>query len=135
MPRQFRYAIGLERGGRVTADGHAPLELDPAWTPEHLVLAGLARCTLKSLRFHADRAGVDFLAGGSASGLVSKRAEDGLYAFVEIEARFEVELEPEPPGEELAALLAKAARDCFVGTSLTARPTYRWTVNGRELAP
>ena len=104
----FSYSLGMDRAGRITADGGAPLELDPGWTPEHLVLAGLVRCTLKSLRFHADRVGVD--------------------------ASFDVELEPVPPGEELDALLAKAERDCFVGASLPPHPVYRWRVNGRDVA-
>jgi organic hydroperoxide reductase OsmC/OhrA len=130
--KDFRYAIALERTGRATADGRSPLELDAAWTPEHLLLAALARCTLQSLRFHADRAGVDFLATASASGLVSRRTDDGRYAFVEIVLELELELEPTPPGEELAALIANAERDCFVGASLTVAPQYRWRVNGRS---
>ena len=132
MAREFRYAIGVERGGRVTADGRSPLELEQAWTPEHLVLAGLARCTLQSLRFHADRAGIDFVSQGSAAGRVTRR-DDGIYAFVELEVRLDLELEPEPPGDELEALLANAERDCFVGASLEPHPAYRWTVNGRAI--
>ena len=27
----------------------------------------------------------------------------------------------------------KGERTCFVGTSLTAKPDYNWTVNGEEL--
>jgi uncharacterized OsmC-like protein len=127
--KEFRYAVGLERSGRITAEGRSPLELDPAWTPEHLVLAGLVRCTLQSLRFHAGPLGIDFLASASASGRVTRRP-DGRYAFVEIEARLELELEPVPPGDELAALLARAERDCFVGASLEPSPRYRWLVNG-----
>ena len=46
-----------------------------------------------------------------------------------------VELEPEPEPGGLTGLLALAERDCFVGSSLTAKPTYRWTVNGRTIAP
>ncbi len=128
--REFRYAVGLDRAGRITADGRAPLDLDDAWTPEHLLLAGLARCTLQSLRFHASRAGVDFVAAASASGLVTKRSDDGRYAFVELDVEIDLELEPVPPGDELAALLVKAERDCFVGASLEPSPVYRWRVNG-----
>ncbi len=113
--KEFRYAIGLDRAGRVTADGHSPLELDPAWTPEHLLLAALVRCTLQSLRFHADHEGVDFVASASASGMVTKRPE------------------AEPAGEELAALVEKAERDCFVGASLNPSPRYRWRVNRSNL--
>ena len=65
--KEFRYAIGLDRTGRVTADGQSPLALDPAWAPEHLVLAGLIRCTLQSLRFHAAPTEIDFVASGTVS--------------------------------------------------------------------
>jgi organic hydroperoxide reductase OsmC/OhrA len=131
--KEFAYAIELDRDGALTAGGSAPVELDPEWTPEHLVLAGLVRCTLQSLRYHAARAGIEVAAQGSATGRVTKRDRDGRYAFVELKARLDVELTPEPPGDELEALLAKAERDCFVGASLTASPGYRWTVNGRAI--
>ena len=131
--KEFPYAIGLDRTGRVTADGQSPLDLDAAWTPEHLVLAGLVRCTLQSLRFHAEPLGIDFVANGSAAGMVTRRPEDGRYAFVEIDVALELELDPAPPGEELAALLAKAERDCFVGASLEPSPSYSWRVNGTAL--
>lgn len=128
--KEFRYAVGLDRAGRVTADGRSPLDLDDAWTPEHLVLAGLVRCTLQSLRFHASPLGIDFVADASASALVTRRPEDGRYAFVEIDVELDLELDPVPAGDELAPLLAKAERDCFVGASLEPSPRYRWTVNG-----
>jgi uncharacterized OsmC-like protein len=127
--REFRYAIGVDRTGRVTADGRSPLDLDAAWTPEHLLLAGLVRCTLQSLRFHATRAGVDFLASASASGMVTKSEEDERYAFVEFDVEIDLELEPAPPGDELDALLKRAERDCFVGASLNPAPRYHWRVN------
>jgi uncharacterized OsmC-like protein len=131
--KEFRYAIGLDRTGRVTADGQSPLELDAAWTPEHLVLAGLVRCTLQSLRFHAAPQEIDFVAEGSAAAMITRRPEDGRYGFVEIAVKLDLELDPVPPGEELAALLAKAERDCFVGASLTPSPSYSWRVNGSAL--
>jgi uncharacterized OsmC-like protein len=131
--KEFRYAIGLDRTGRVTADGQSPLELDAAWTPEHLVLAGLVRCTLQSLRFHAAQQEIDFVAEGSAAAKITRRPEDGRYGFVEIEVKLDLELDPVPPGEELAALLAKAERDCFVGASLKPSPSYSWRVNGSPL--
>jgi uncharacterized OsmC-like protein len=127
--KEFHYAIELDRAGRLTADGRAPLELDPAWTPEHLVLAGLVRCTLQSLRFHAERAAVDFLASATASARVTRREGDERYAFVEIDVDLDLEIEPLP--NELRELLEKAERDCFVGASLRPSPRYRWRVNGR----
>jgi organic hydroperoxide reductase OsmC/OhrA len=128
--KEFRYAIELDRAGRVTADGRAPLDLDPAWTPEHLLLAGLVRCTLQSLRFHATNAGVDFLASAAASGRVTRREADGRYAFVDLDVDLELEVEPLPAPEQLRELIDKAERDCFIGASLSPAPRYRWRVNG-----
>jgi organic hydroperoxide reductase OsmC/OhrA len=131
--KEFRYAIGLDRTGRLTAEGASPLEHADAWTPEHLVLAGLVRCTLQSLRFHAERVGIDFLARAGATGTVTRRPDDGRYAFVEIDVELDLELEPAPAGDELRALLAKAERDCFVGASIQPSPRYRWRVNGSDV--
>jgi uncharacterized OsmC-like protein len=126
--RTFHYSVAQDRAARVSADGEDELELGAGWKPEHLVLAGLVRCTLESLRFHASRAGIDFVASASASGTVTRRDDDERYAFVEVSADFELELDPQP--DDLAELLAKAERDCFVGASLTTKPAYRWRVNG-----
>lgn len=129
--KEFRYRIELDRAGRLTADGRAPLDLDPAWTPEHLVLAGLVRCTLQSLRHHADRTGIDFVASAWATARVTKRAGDERYAFVDIEVNLDLEIEPLP--DDVRALLDKAERDCFVGASLQPSPDYRWRVNGTAI--
>ena len=129
MARQFEYAASLDGNGRLLADGDA-LEPGEAWSPEHLVLAGLMRCTLKSLRFHADRTGFSVRGSAAAEGVVTKRDEDGRYAFAEIECGLDVELEPLPEDGALRELLDLAERDCFVGASLTAKPRYEWRVNG-----
>ncbi len=117
------------------ADGQAPLEADPAWSPEHLVLAALCRCTLASLDHHAKRASVGVSGEAVASGVVTKRGDDERYAFVEIECGLDVALEPVPDREALGELIAKAERDCFIGASLTAKPRYEWRVNGQVLSP
>ena len=59
--KSFDYEVSLDetwdawsdRGGGVLAGAD-----EASWTPEHLVLAGLARCSLTSLRYHCVRAGV-----------------------------------------------------------------------------
>lgn len=119
----FEASIGTD--GRVTALGESLLPPE-SWEAEHLVLAGLVRCSLASLGYHARRAGIEVTGAGDAHGIVTKRDDDERYAFVEITCRLDVELTPAP--DDLEALLGKAERDCFVGASLTAKPTYVWNV-------
>ena len=129
--KELRYAVDLGEAGDVRTEDGTPLVPQPEWSPEHLLLAGLVRCSLKSLRYHAQRQGLEIsTARGSAKTLITKRAGDGRYAMVETEVELDVCLEPQPGRDELAQLLAKAERDCFLGASLTAPPVYRWLVDG-----
>jgi len=50
-------------------------------------------------------------------------------AAVEVELDLAVRLSPHPGEDELAELLERAERGCFIGASLTAKPTYNWTVS------
>lgn len=126
------YAVGLlHDGGWSIEDGVE--RLDDGWTAEHLVLAGLVRCSLTSLAYHARRGQIAVIASrGNAHGKITKRDSDGRYAFVEIDVRLEVSLEP--PCDDVETLLAKAERDCFISASLTVKPRYSWAVDGREIA-
>jgi organic hydroperoxide reductase OsmC/OhrA len=134
--KEFRYAVGLGADGSVSTESGATLVPGAEWTPEHLLLAGLVRCSLDSLRHHLERAGLRLTASiGGASAVVTKRESDGRYAVVEATVELSIQLEPEPAPDAVAELLAKAERDCFVGASLTAKPSYRWIVNGREPSP
>ena len=134
--RTFEYAVELDTDWTATSDrggGALPLE-EPAWSPEHLLLTALCRCTLTSLRHPARRAGIDVASQGRARGIVAWREADSRFAFVSVDADLVVALDPPPDPDGVRELLAKAERDCFVGASLTAPPTYRWTVNGKEIA-
>jgi uncharacterized OsmC-like protein len=127
------YSIDLDRRYRVAADGGDPQQLPRDFAPEHLVLAGLARCTLTSLAYHAKRIGINVASSSAAAtGRVTKRPADGRYAFVEVECRLDVELDPAPDADTQRALSAKAERDCFVGASLVASTRYVWRINGQE---
>ena len=130
MPKRFEYAASINREGALCAEDRDRLDPGETWTPEHLVLAALCRCTLSSLRFHAERDGLRAAGTASASGVVTKREEDGRYAFVELLCGMDVSVEPAP--DDLADLVVRAERDCFVGASLTAPVEYEWRVN-REL--
>jgi organic hydroperoxide reductase OsmC/OhrA len=132
-PKRFEYAVAVDTAGALRADGGPPIQPGDEWSPDHLLLAGLVTCVLMSLDYHARRAGIETAGSGTARGVVTKREEDGRYAFVEIEAELDVALTPGPSGDGLGELLAKAERDCFVGASLTVTPRYRWTVGGRTV--
>lgn len=132
--RVFSYDVAVDPDWTArSGEGGSALPREEAWSPEHLLLAGLVRCSLTSLEYHAGRAEVALsVAGASATGTVTRREEDGRFAFVEIAVEADVALEPAP--NDVRELLAKAERDCFVGASLTVTPSYRWLVNGEEVA-
>ena len=126
-PKELRYAVDLRDELR-TEDG-TPLHADAAWTPEHLLLAALVRCSLKSLGYHARRARNEVEeAHGAARALITKRDSDGRYATTEVDVELAVRFRQRPGDDELAGLLTRAERDCFVGASLTVKPRYSWSV-------
>ncbi len=132
--RVLEFEVTVDRAGDAySALGGQPLPRRAEWWAEHLVLAGLVRCTLASMDYAARRGGFNSLGVGRAHGTVTKREEDGLYAFVDIVTTLEVELAPAPDLEALAELVRKAEHGCFVSNSLTARPRHRWIVNGQEI--
>ena len=129
-PRSFAYAVEVDEAWSARSElGGTAIPVDEEhWAPEHLVLAGLARCSLTSLRYHCRRVGVELSSRASVRGTVTRRAEDGRFAFVEIAVEADVAFEPKPDDQTVADLLMKGERDCFVGASLTAQPTYDWRV-------
>jgi organic hydroperoxide reductase OsmC/OhrA len=130
--KTFSYAVSVDRDGTAHSEqGGPPLAEEEAWSPEHLVLAGLARCILTSLDYHARRSRLAVSGTTDARAEVTKRDTDGRYAFVQIKVDVDVKVDPQP--QAARELVAKAERDCFVGASLTASPRYHWTVNGEEL--
>ena len=133
--REFSYDVSLDRewAARSSLGGTPIPNEDEEWTPEHLVLVGLCRCTLTSFRYHARRAGHEPSASACAHGVVTRREEDGRFAFVQIRVALDVVLETPPSRDEIAELIMKGERDCFVGASLAEKPAYHWTVNGEEL--
>ncbi len=128
---EFDVTVDRDRMARSGRGGSA-ISVDDAWSAEHLVLAGLVRCTLASLDYSAERAGLQIAASGRANGAVTKRDDDGRYAFVRIDAHFELELDPATAPDVVNDLVARAEKGCFVGNSLIARPRNHWTVNGQQ---
>jgi len=134
-PRVLEFEVSVDRDRTSwSAQGGSAVKREDEWWPEHLVLAALVRCTLASMDYSARRAGLDAFGQGRAHGTVTKREADGLYAFVDIESRLEIELDPLPPPDAVKELIAKAQRGCFVSNSLETHPRHHWTVNGEEIA-
>ena len=134
-PRVHEFAVTVDRD-RVarSALGGSPLPREAEWWAEHYVLAGLVRCTLASMDYSARRAGVNCTGSGAAHGVITKREEDGRYAFVEIDASFDVQLAPALEADALEELVRRSEAGCFVGNSLSAKPRYHWTINGERIA-
>ena len=126
--KRLEFSASINRDGGLCAEGKESLDPGETWTPEHLVLAALCRCTLSSLRHHAEKAGLRASGSGAASGVVTKREEDGRYAFVEVLCGLDVTVEPAP--DDVGELIGLAERDCFISASLTAPTEYEWRVNG-----
>jgi organic hydroperoxide reductase OsmC/OhrA len=122
----FEYVVEVDRAGRMTVPGGAQLERPEGWSPDHLLLAALVRCSIDSIVHHARRAGHEAEVAGSAEGTVTKRESDGRYAFASIQVALDVQLTPRL--DDYSELVAKAERDCFVGASLTIAPDYTWRV-------
>jgi organic hydroperoxide reductase OsmC/OhrA len=132
--KRLEYAVSVDRDGAARSEeGGSPIGREDEWSAEHLVLAGLCRCTQTSLDYHARRSNVKATSEARAHGVVTKREGDGRYAFVEVDIALDAVLDPPLAGEDLRTLLARAERDCFVGNSLTTAPQYRWTVEGEEI--
>ena len=133
--KRFTYDVLLEDGGVLLADGAGAIDAPEAWKPDHFLVAALLTCTLQSLRYHADRAGLEASGRGEGRALVTKREEDERYAVVEIVVSYDIALESDPGDERSCRATGfKAERDCFVGASLTVEPEYRWNVNGRTVS-
>ena len=130
--KHFEYWINLDEEGALSADGE-PVPLGEGVEAEHLLLAGLARCSVSSLAYFARMRKIETKATAHASGTVTRREDDDRYAFTELEVQMDVDLEPEPDPETLRKLVESAEWGCFVGASLKPAPTYKWRVNGTDL--
>lgn len=133
MPRPRReYRIELSRAGSLITDRGNSLDVPPAWTPEHLVLAALARCTILALEYHARRESLSAGIAASAYGEVDVR-EGESWGFTRLDCTLDVSFDPLPSPDDLERLLDRAEHGCFVGASLTPKPAYRWRVNGVDV--
>ncbi len=133
--KRLEFAASVDAEGGLCAEGKESLDPGDTWTAEHLVLAALCRCSLASLRHEAKRADLELRAHASAHGVVTKRESDGRYAFVEIECGIDVDAPALTGDADVAELVARAERGCFIGASLTAKPRYEWRVNGLAVTP
>jgi organic hydroperoxide reductase OsmC/OhrA len=125
----MHFEITLDEDGRTAPEDGKPVAFGEEWTAEHLVLAGLAKCSLTSLAYFARQRGSDADGSARVRAMVTKR-DDGAYAFVELSCSLDVTVEPEP--DDVGDLLGQAEWGCFIGQSLQPKPEYHWRVNGVE---
>jgi organic hydroperoxide reductase OsmC/OhrA len=125
-PKVFEYDVEVDRAGRLTIPGGAQIAPAEGWSPDHLLVAALVRCSIEALTYHARRAGHDVAASGSGHATVAMRESDGRFALREVDVRIDAQITPRPTDPD--ALTKKAERDCFVGASLTVTPRYTWRV-------
>jgi organic hydroperoxide reductase OsmC/OhrA len=130
--KHFEYWVAIDDAGSISAEGN-PIELGADVSAEHLLLAGLARCSVSSLAYFAQQRDITLSATAYAAGTVTLRAEDDRYGFTDFECRMEVDIADELPDDQLRPLLESAEWGCFVGASLDPAPRYKWRVNGRDL--
>jgi organic hydroperoxide reductase OsmC/OhrA len=129
-PKLLHFETTLHADGRASVENGEPHALGGEWTAEHLVLAGLAKCSLTSLAHFARQRGAAAEGDVRTDGTITRR-EDGSWGFVEIACVMDVTVEPEP--DDLAGLLDSAEWGCFISSSLRPKPVYSWRVNGREI--
>ena len=64
-PRVLQFDVTVDRAGDArSALGGSALPREDEWWAEHLVLAGLVRCTLASMDYRRARAGLNSKGGG-----------------------------------------------------------------------
>jgi hypothetical protein len=74
--KEFTYDVRLEDGGVMLADGEGAIDAPAVWKPDHFLVAALLTCALQSLRYHAERAGLEASGRGDGHALVTKRETD-----------------------------------------------------------
>jgi organic hydroperoxide reductase OsmC/OhrA len=132
--KRFEYLVSVGDDGSARAEGRSSAS-GLTWSPEHLLLESLLRCSLQSLRFHADRANVAVEGGGVAIARVSRPAGEQRMRVVDVRCRLAIRLDALTGSAAVEQLLADAEHDCFVGATLKAEPVYEWLVNGGPRKP
>lgn len=125
--RPTAIAAAVDEAGKLHADGAHSLSADTGWTPEHLLLAALARRAVMSLRRLAAADGRQVHGRATASAdLGGSAAAPSLDA---VRVGLDVEIAPPPGADDLAALLRAAERDTGWAVPLALPVRFSWRVN------
>jgi nucleotide-binding universal stress UspA family protein len=121
-------AAAVDQSGELFADGEHGMSPNAAWTPEHLLLAAIARRAVKSLRHRAAVEGHEVRGRATASadlgGHATAPSLDAVWVGVD------VDVDPPPEPDALDALLTAAERDTNWAIPLARRVRFAWRVNG-----
>ena len=132
--KRFEYLVSVGDDGSARAEGRSSAS-NLTWSPEHLLFESLLRCSLQSLRFHADRANVAVEGGGVAMARVSRPAGEQRMRVVNVRCRLAIRPDALTDSASVEQLLADAQHGCFVGATLKAGPIYEWLVNDEPRQP
>ena len=124
-------AAAVDHSGRLFADAEHALTLDAAWSPEHLLLAAVARRVIASLGHRAAERGIE--ARGRATASADLGTPGAAPSLDAVRVGIDVEVVPEPDAALLAALLGSAERDTCWALPLARPVQFGWRVNGREV--
>lgn len=124
-------AAAVDESGQLFADGGHAFSPEPAWTPEHLLLAAIARRAVASLRRQAASTGHEVRGRATASADLGSPA--GAPSLDAARVGLDVEIAPAPDPEALITLIRAAERDTVWAIPLARPIRFAWRVNGERI--
>lgn len=124
-------AAAVDDTGKLFADGAHGYTPDAAWTPEHLLLAAIARRALASLTRAAVGAGRQV--GGRATAGADLGGHRAAPSLESVRVSLDVDVTPPPEPAALMAMIAASERDTNWAIPLARPVRFAWRVNGDRI--
>lgn len=124
-------AAAVDQAGKLFADAEHAMSPGAAWTPEHMLLAALARRAVMSLHHRAAVAGRE--AGGRATASADRGGRPSAPSLDAVWVGVDADMTPPLEGDELVALVRAAEHDTTWAIPLARRVRFSWRVNGESV--
>jgi hypothetical protein len=124
-------AAAVDHAGKLFADADHGMSPDAAWTPEHLLLAALARRAVMSLHHRAAVAG--HAAAGRATASADRGGRAAAPSLDAVWVGVDAEMTPALEGDALVDLVRAAEHDTTWAIPLARRVRFSWRVNGESV--